>query len=209
LHSNGNRHSLTHPPHPIHKDTSIGNALRDCKRDREREHTAQYTQHTYTLTHNSNVIFLSHPLHETTLPLYTVVHFRHRCHESPKWKCARKNFIALPSLTNDKFVMKGEPNVFRFVASFQSSAASAVILRIHAYVKYLCACCVCSVLFVSVFVCVYVRLCKTRTDMYPIVLPFELYTNTIKKWEWYTIATSDCGSLRVCVCLRLSALCVC
>lgn len=52
-------------------------------------------------------------------------------------------------------------------------------------------------------VCAYLRLCKTRSDMYTIVLPFQLYTNTNKKWEWYTIATSavcacECRGMYVC-----------
>lgn len=38
--------------------------------------------------------------------------------------------------------------------------------------------------------------------MYTIVLPFQLYTNTNKKWEWYTIATSAvCARLYAGVCM--------
>lgn len=116
---------------------------------------------------------------------------------------------------------EGEPNVFRFVTSFQSSriassAATASAPRspdgsgFHLHLHYIHANtahtthkhsytysthnCIC--------VCAYLRLCKTRSDMYTIVLPFQLYTNTNKKWEWYTIATSAvCARLYAGVCM--------
>lgn len=65
----------------------------------------------------------------------------------------------------------------------------------HTYSTHNCIC-----------VCAYLRLCKTRSDMYTIVLPFQLYTNTSKKWEWYTIATSAasrdvCAGIGISVCV--------
>lgn len=139
-------------------------------------------------------------------PLCTEVHFRQRCRESRKWKCARKTFIALPLLTNDKFVMKGEPNVFRFVASFQcsnqasASAAPAVVAAapstLHIHVR--------NPMYVSLCVYVFVCVCVSAIVQNPKRYVYECVAVWIVHQYKQKVGVVYNSYLCLCMSLRLS-----
>lgn len=104
----------------------------------------------------ASVIFLTHPHTDTHTHTSTERGQGRSVTVMYCKKCARKSFIALPSLTNDKFEMKGEPNVFRF-DSFRTlrrrQRRQRRRQRSSSGRKSIC---------VSMCVYLYLRLCKTR-----------------------------------------------
>lgn len=197
LHSKGNRHSLTHPPHPIHKDTSIGNAAR--LKERQRESTLHSTAHLYTHT-QFKCYFFKPPTPRDTPVIYRGTFSSPMSRES-KMEMRAQKFYCITFAYEWQIRNERRTKCVSFRCQFPEFGVCCYIT--YTCIRKVSVCCVCSVLFVCVCPIVqnpnrYVSDCAAVWIVHQYNQKVGVVYNCYL-WLWVS----------VCVCLRLSALCVC